>query len=329
MSTIVKERNISVDIIKFFAVFLIINSHMDIMYPKYSVLATGGAIGDVLFLFCSGFTLFMGKTDRFDNWYKRRINRIYPTVFVCAFLAAVFFGIHLDMKSVILIGGGEFVAFIMIYYVALYVIRKYMYDKLTYVYLVVGAAVVIVYIFFFPYKYETSSRGIYGIASYFRWLPYFLFMLLGAHLGKTKRTFKYNVSFDSIKLVVCVALFYGIQLISKKYPVIAPMQIITVIPLIGIVFYFYKICNDHFLKKIYYSKYFHGVLMLVSGLCLESYLIQGYLFTDKMNGIFPLNLIIMTVFILTMSYITRCLARIFSQTFEQKDYCWKDVFKLY
>lgn len=52
------QRDISIDILKFIAVFLIINSHMDALYPKYKMLATGGAIGDVLFLFASGYTLF-------------------------------------------------------------------------------------------------------------------------------------------------------------------------------------------------------------------------------------------------------------------------------
>lgn len=64
------KRDTSIDILKFLAVFLIINSHMDICYPKYSILATGGAIGDCLFLFASGFTLFMGRMDDFPNWYK-------------------------------------------------------------------------------------------------------------------------------------------------------------------------------------------------------------------------------------------------------------------
>ena len=54
------KRDISIDIIKFAAVILIINSHADIMYPQWKILATGGTIGDCLFLFCSGFTLFMG-----------------------------------------------------------------------------------------------------------------------------------------------------------------------------------------------------------------------------------------------------------------------------
>ena len=65
------QRDISIDILKFIAVFLIINSHMDALYPKYKMLATGGAIGDVLFLFASGYTLFLSNRKlRFDNWYK-------------------------------------------------------------------------------------------------------------------------------------------------------------------------------------------------------------------------------------------------------------------
>lgn len=51
-----KSHNISIDILKFFAALLITNSHMELLYGKYSMLATGGSIGDVLFFFASGFT---------------------------------------------------------------------------------------------------------------------------------------------------------------------------------------------------------------------------------------------------------------------------------
>lgn len=85
----IKRRDISIDVLKFFAVFLIINSHMDICYPKYSMLATGGAIGDCLFLFASGYTLFWKQPVGFASWYKRRINRIYPSVIMCALVGAL------------------------------------------------------------------------------------------------------------------------------------------------------------------------------------------------------------------------------------------------
>lgn len=55
-----KQRDVSIDMMKFFAVLAITNSHMELLYGKYSALATGGAIGDVLFFFVSGFTILLG-----------------------------------------------------------------------------------------------------------------------------------------------------------------------------------------------------------------------------------------------------------------------------
>ena len=101
-----KQRDISIDILKFIAAIMITNSHMELLYGKYSALATGGAIGDVLFFFASGFTLFLGRMGRFDNWYKRRINRIYPTVFAWAIMGAFIFNYHNDMKHTLIHGGG-------------------------------------------------------------------------------------------------------------------------------------------------------------------------------------------------------------------------------
>lgn len=37
-----KKRDLSIDILKFFAVLLITNSHMETLYPRFAALATGG-----------------------------------------------------------------------------------------------------------------------------------------------------------------------------------------------------------------------------------------------------------------------------------------------
>lgn len=145
-----KERNIGIDILKFIAALIITNSHMELLYGKYSALATGGAIGDVLFFFCSGFTLFLGKMGRFDNWYKRRINRIYPTVFAWAIMGAFIFGYHNDMKYTLIDGGGWFVTCIMIYYVILYIIRRVMQNKLKWAFMITGIIVIAWYFIMNP-----------------------------------------------------------------------------------------------------------------------------------------------------------------------------------
>ena len=45
-----------------------------------------------------------------------------------------------------------------------------------------------------------------------------------------------------------------------------------------------------------------------------------------MNFLFPLNIPLMMLIILVVSYMCRCLARIISQTFRTEDYEWGKVF---
>lgn len=321
-----KERDYAIDIVKFLAVLMIVNSHADVMYPHLKILATGGAVGDCLFLFCSGYTLFMGGQKTFSSYYKRRINRIYPSVF-----AAAIFAHCLSMNPCIhflQLLGGEFIIAIMTYYVLLYFVRKYVMDKLEWILGGVAVVSLIVYVTWFPYKYEVSSKGIYGITTLYRWIPYFGAMLLGAIIGLRGKELRYNAWSDFVKMMLCVAAFYSIQFAAKVYRTIAPWQVVTLLPLMGITVYFYKWCNVGWMKRIYDSKCGNWIIMVIGGLCLESYLVQYSFFTDKLNGIFPLNLIIVTIIILLCSYLVRCLARWFTQTFQTEDYEWKKIFAL-
>ena len=109
------KRDIGIDIIKLLAALLITNSHMNNYYPdSISFLGTGGAIGDALFFFCSGFTLFLKPMGRFDNWYKRRISRIYPTAICWILFSVVFLGDDKTISSALSWSGGWFFKCIMI-----------------------------------------------------------------------------------------------------------------------------------------------------------------------------------------------------------------------
>lgn len=318
-----KERNIGIDILKFFAALLITNSHMELLYGKYSMLATGGAIGDVLFFFCSGFTLFLGRMGRFDNWYKRRINRIYPTVFAWAILGAFIFNQHYGMDYTIIHGGGWFVTCIMIYYVILYIIKRFMFNQLRLVFIIASIITIIWYLLID----RPENYNIYG-NTYFKWCHYFLFMLLGAMMGVSKKELKYSFRYDFMKLIGSVVIYYTILFSGRLNLICSELQIVSLIPLLYIVYYSYKVCNSEKMKMLYNKKVLGWCMKFIGGLCLEIYLVQYTLFTDKMNSIFPLNIILIFVIIIFVAYILRCLARLFSQTFKDGDYDWKAIIKL-
>lgn len=105
------------------------------------------------------------------------------------------------------------------------------------------------------------------------------------------------------------------------------MQTLSLLPLLGVTYYVYRMCNAEGIKSMYPKK--SGlVIRAIGGLCLEVYLVQSSLFTDKLNFLFPLNLLIVFVEILAVAYILRCFAKIWSQTFKDGDYDWKEVFRV-
>ena len=315
------KRDIGIDYIKFIAAILITNSHMESIYPlELQIMATGGAIGDVLFFFCSGFTLFMKPMGRFDSWYKKRINRIYPTVFAFAIISAFIFNDLHDMKYVILHGGGWFVSCIMIYYIVAYIIDKLMSNHLNMSFVLVSLITIVAYILWD----KPENFKMYGY-TYYKWIFYFLFMLLGAIIGKKSIAINGKKSF--VFALLSVIIFYVILIISQHNIALNDLQLLSLIPLLGTTLFTYTMFNSDKAKKLFNNKYINTVVMFVGGLCLEIYLIQIHLLKIDLGIPFPINYVTMFAFIIASAYLLRCCARIFSQTFNKQDYNWKEVFK--
>lgn len=319
----VKERNIAIDVLKFIAAILITNSHMGILYGKYNELATGGAIGDVLFFFCSGFTLFLSRGLRFDNWYKRRINRIYPTIFAWAILSAFVFDMNMGMDYIIIHGGGWFVTCIMIYYIILYFIQRFLIGKLWMVFGIVSLICVIWYILLD----KPDDYNIYG-ETYFKWGHYFLFMLLGAIMGLGSGRNNWCVIKNTIFLFISIVVYYLILLVGRLYPAYNDLQIISILSLLSITYFCYNTCSCNKVINIYKSNIGGWIIKFIGGLCLEIYIVQGVFLSDKFNCIFPFNILFVFIIIVFAAYILRCCSRIFAQTFKDAEYNWKEIFKM-
>ena len=315
-----KERNLSIELLKFIAVIVVINSHCDIMYGKYSFLATGGAIGDCLFFFASGFTIFLGRAGRFDNWYKRRIQRIYPSLIALSLILPILGSAPMDVIKLISGGGAWFVSCIMLYYIPLYLIKTLFEKSPT---LPFTTSIICILIWY--YFEDRHTFFMYG-DTYFKWLHFFIFMLLGAYTGNGVIRLKTNFAIDILGLAISILTFYGLSFAATTNDLFAQFQILTIIPLSGTVIFTYKLCKQEKVDTIMRTKC-GIVLRFIAGLCLEIYLIQAVFFTDKLNHIFPLNLIIVFVEIITASYLLRCVSKIILQIFQKEDFNWKEVFR--
>jgi peptidoglycan/LPS O-acetylase OafA/YrhL len=324
------QRDSGIDFIKFIAAILITNSHMGHLYPQgLSLLATGGAIGDALFFFCSGFTLFLKPMGRFDNWYKKRINRIYPTVIAWALLRIMITFGDIRIFDTIINGGGWFVSCIMMYYIVAYFIERFFSKHLNLVFCITAVIVVVVYALW----ERPDTYSMYG-ETYFKWISFFIIMLLGAIVGKRtllneeKRiNTPANVYYLLSGLIVSIILYYGVLILSTKYAIFNLLQIITLIPLVSIVVSMYGLSKSQYANALLLNKYIKWIVMFIGNLCLEIYLTQTYLLRMDLRIPFPINYISMFIMIFLAAYVLRCLARLFSQTFSKEDYDWKEIVK--
>ncbi len=324
---VLNNRDLGIEALKAFAAILVMNSHMSAMYGKYAFLATGGAIGDALFFFCSGYTLFLGKIVDFPNWYKRRIQRIYPTVIVMSLLFAHY---HMDQIQYVIkanLGSGWFISCIFIYYAILYPIRKYFSSHLNLVLCFVGVITVLWYIFIGVEP--KSACNIYG-ATFFKYCFFFMYMLFGAICGKKyfeKTTKIYRSMISLLATIVSVVAFYGIYVYTKQNN-LESIQLLSLLPLFGVCYFLWNFCESDFMIKVVHKKIIGPIILFIGGLCLEVYLAQGLVFTTKLNCIFPLNIPLIMIGVIIVAYFVRSLSRFLLQTFQQTNYDWKAILRL-
>lgn len=299
---------------------------MKSMYPEsIQALGTFGATGNALFFFCSGYTLMLARQDIFSSWYKRRISRIWPTVFIYFGLIAPLFwlAIGYDYKITpqqLWLGGRFwFIKCIAVYYVFYWLIMRYCSQHINKLFYFSIVPSIVVFFLLPVYK-----EAIY--ATPLRYVFFFNFMLLGAILAK-RQTEQRNLAKDLIITIVCIILFYAIQFVGKgKSNYLYYIQIFSIIPLILFVYYFYQSVNKSIFNNFLDNTLFGKIIRFVAALCLEVYMVGALCITPDYNYLFPLNFIIVFMEILIISYIVKVLSNFIIQSFQDKPYSFKQMF---
>lgn len=312
----VQKRNVAIDFVKVIATLLVLNSHMEICYGKYSILATGGAFGDALFFFVSGFALFLGRKSNFVDWYKRRLGRIYPTVIAAALVGCLIFGSQQNFIQVITAEKYWFLQCILVCYILMYPIVRYDLNLK----IIFPISIIICVISYFCF-YHLDGLFFYGEDNTFRWLVFFSIMLLGGAAYKYLQNIPAS-RFAIIGCLLCAIMWYLINYVANC----SPLQLVSFIPLCGFCLFVYQIGKSRFIEKCFSNKVVGNILYITGNLCLESYLIQEFIFTDSLNHLFPLNIPIIMLCVLIASYLLHILSETISQIFDSKPLDWRRLF---
>ena len=118
-----------ITLLKFIATILITNSHFGVLYPtEYQFLATGGTIGNSLFFFVSGYTLYFSNKDSFKIWIVKRFLRILLSVWIFALISSIV----LNKWNIVdfILPNYWFLRAILVFYLMYYVVIEYFSDKI-------------------------------------------------------------------------------------------------------------------------------------------------------------------------------------------------------
>ena len=320
------SRNNAIVLIKFLAILMITNSHLDCEYGHFNFIARGGALGNCLFFFASGFTLFLGRFNLdFFNWYKRRVSRIIPAIIVLSCIVYWLSNVNFSIPK--LLEEYWFLTCILVYYIPLYFIRKYLVDYLKYVF----ALCLIIAIAANFIIHDNSIFDMYYNLPYMR-VHYFLFMLLGSIMAMSKNKEegqKWHVMTNLVLFVLSFVLYLLLVWLCQRNQLLCKNQFVTLFPLLFSVYFCWNLSNCPFLVNFVHRPLCGRIIYFVSTLSLEVYIIQGLYFIGMFNGqYFPLNIIVIFGLLFLSSYILKILSNMFIQLFGEQTFNWKKMIQV-
>ncbi len=299
--------------LKLIAILLITNSHLDALYPIKG-LASGGAFGNALFFMLSGLGLAISthanRMGSILEWFKYRMSRIFPSVWLVVFVFAVILQAHWKywqwqdyVHHFIFPTRYWFLSALMCFYLLLYPLFRFEWRRWA---LPISMLLIIPYFGFYFTVVDLSTFSIEN-NGLFKWIFYFQVVLLGVWIAPHYQSWKTNGHQTTPKeigaLLLCLMGYVGLKFLTNK-PEYAILQFLVqwiTLPLL----YFSLRCAFH--PTI--EKYFKGglpqfVLTAIASSTLEIYLLQADFYTLAWLNqlVFPLNVALFFACVLPLAY---------------------------
>ena len=310
-TTAITKRFFFVTVLRALAACLITNAHYSGVYPA-EFIASGGLLGDVIFFGVSGFCLSNIKKS-FVPWYGKRLWRCYlPTVIITAvYLLIGFYSLreHNLFWWMVFPTAYHFVASIVILYIPYYIVMsvRALRDRLPVLMLLVGAAAVVVYIFF----YDKSTYHIDKVREPFIEFLFFESMLIGAYFAQKKERFlnRRGVVWYIVPILL-FGLYLGGKTVFSRYASLSYLQIFNQVFLLLFLFSVFRcfIGLDALLERM--PKKLKSAVSYIAEITLEIYVVQ-YALIPRLAEVFPfpLNWLAITASILVSATILHFLCK--------------------
>jgi peptidoglycan/LPS O-acetylase OafA/YrhL len=304
------------------AIFLITNSHLDLFYPV-KALGTGGSLGNSLFFMLSGLGLALSWKKRekadFWSWYLRRIARVYlpviTFVFLYPFLMAKGWATWtLDdyLKNFIFAEDYWFIFALLVFYIFIFPVFKYRLTNSKSIQIllsILGISYIVAYLMF-------VDLGEYSIEknNYFRWIFYFMIMLVGVHQASWYSRNKSEGNCRDVSMLLKyvgllfanVGAYFGFLLLMERFG-FYQFQFLIHLLTFSFVWLALRIVCHQVIGKLLEQKVIGFMVTLIGSLTLEIYLTQRPIrFSESIETIvFPLNIIVFSVLTLLAAYCLR------------------------
>lgn len=315
-------RNLALDMIKSLAALFIVNSHLVPMYKDINpALATFGVHGDAMFFFCAGYVALSGlkKQSNHSLWLymRNRFQRLFPTIMIYYLIRSIILDIPITWNNLLYADEFWFISHIFVSYAFIYLLFVYQYKNLLSWFLGISFMVMLSSILVKPN----------GASIFFNNLNHYCFfpsMLLGLILASKK-----NIKTSKIDIIWMTLSFISYFLISSigknRFDYLYYTQIFSFIPLNIFLYFTYK---SFTFTSPFIVPWFSKIIVFISSLTLEMYMVHYSFITPKYNNWFPLNIVCLYGIAIMSAYILRVITNFYKLCMSTHESPLKNILKV-
>lgn len=178
-----------------------------------------------------------------------------------------------------------------------------------YMFILFGLAVACSVTFFFWMPVAVGSP----FHTIFHFVCHFSIMMMGAivYVCRDKIKTKHWVMDVSCMALSFVLYFLILAIGKNKTGLLYDVQVLALVPLHSFVYYSYKVATYKWTDWCFGKRFLGKGISLVAGLTLEIYIVQFMLITNKLNSVFPLNIVIVFAVICLAAYLLKVMTAAF------------------